>query len=221
MLGDHVSLEDPSLIKQWSKVLRYAPGREVCLFNSQQQEAVYRIQRISKKTVDLEKVTDLESNLPNKDVYLCFSLLKKDKNEWVLQKATELGVSYFVPIISARTEKTGWNEERAEKIVIEAAEQCGRTDIPGIMSPTKLEMMKESFPKGVSLYVAEQSSSKKIINMIHQKEKDPIAILIGPEGGWTDGEKKYFSENDIEAISFSEFTLRAETAAITAVVRLL
>lgn len=216
ILTDEVVVSDRALLHQWSSVLRFDLGREIELFNGK-SAFMYRLSSLSKNEARLEKLHDVNVLKPSRELYLCFSLLKKDKNEWILQKGTELGVSHFVPVISARTEKTGWNEERAEKIVIEAAEQCGRTDVPSIISPTKLKMVQESLPKDVKLYVAEQSNLKPQTSKI----QNPVGILIGPEGGWTDGEKNYFSENDIETVSLSEFTLRAETAAITAVSKLL
>lgn len=213
-LSSNLVIKEKAVLHQWTRVLRFDTGREVELFNGE-SSAIYEIKSLSKSEATLDVVKPTKAMKPTREIYLCFSLLKKDKNEWVLQKGTELGVSYFVPIISARTEKTGWNDERAEKIVVEAAEQCGRTDVPGIMSPAKLEMVKDSLPKNVTLYVAEQGQDASQITA------GKIAILIGPEGGWTDDERAYFKENDIKAVSLSDFTLRAETAAITAVGKLL
>src|SRR5690606_20204102 len=96
---------------------------------------LYKIVQVEKDGVKLELVTEFERKLPERHIYLFFSLLKKDKNEWVLQKCTELGVRNFVPIVADRSEKTGFNLERSEKIVIEAAEQCGRSDIPDVREP--------------------------------------------------------------------------------------
>ncbi len=213
-LSSCLVIKDKAVLHQWTRVLRFDAGREVELFNGE-SSAIYEIKRLSKSEAKLDVIKPTKAMKPKREIYLCFSLLKKDKNEWVLQKGTELGVSYFVPIISSRTEKTGWNDERAEKIVVEAAEQCGRTDVPGIISPTQLKLIRESLPSDVNLYVAEQSTTQ--ISDINYHISQHIAVLIGPEGGWTDDEKVYFDENDIKAVSLSDFTLRAETAAITAV----
>jgi 16S rRNA (uracil1498-N3)-methyltransferase len=153
--------------------------------------------------------------VPKNNIYLCFSLLKKDKNDWVLQKATELGVSHFVPLLCDRTEKSGFNPDRAQKIVIEAVEQCGRSDIPRIHEPITPEKLIDELFEKVDLLVAEQGSPIRTHDpeLIAQK---PQAILIGPEGGWTDEEKQLFADKKLKHLALSEFTLRAETAAITA-----
>ena len=144
-----------------------------------------------------------------------FSLLKKDKNDWVLQKCTELGVSHFILIISERTEKTGFDVERAEKIVIEASEQCGRSDIPCIREPITVEKVIDELSGKVELLVAEQSSLSHS-SSINPQTSRPMGVLVGPEGGWTDSEEQLFTDKGLKHLALSDFTLRAETACITA-----
>lgn len=207
-------LKDSALYHQWTKVLRFEVGREVALFNNQRSERLYRILNFGDNAVHLELVTEMEPKLPKKELYLCFSLLKKDKNDWVLQKCTELGVSHFVPIISDRTEKTGFDIERAEKIVIEASEQCGRTDIPRVREPITLEAVINELQEKSDLFVAEQGSPQLSNN--NYQISQPKAVLIGPEGGWTTLEKQLFTDKGLKHLALSEFTLRAETACVTA-----
>jgi 16S rRNA (uracil1498-N3)-methyltransferase len=207
-------MDDVKLNHQWRRVLRYEVGREVVLFNSEGVERLYRIAKISDTAVRVELVTELEPKLPKNDLYLCFALLKKDKNDWILQKGTELGIRHFVPLLTDRIEKTGFDVERAEKIVIEAAEQCERADIPRVREPIRVETAIDELKDKVELYVAEQSPLKS--NVENLTSKNAIGILIGPEGGWSDSEKQLFKDREIKNVSFSEFTLRAETAAITA-----
>ncbi len=202
--------DEPKLFHQWTRVLRYQVGRELVLFNSAREERLYKIEKIGNDAVHLKLITELVPKLPKKELYLCFSVLKKDKNDWVLQKATELGVSHFVPLICDRTEKTGFDSERAEKIVIEAAEQCERTDIPRIREPLTPQTLIKELEGKVIIYVAEKS--EKSIS----KNFEKAAILIGPEGGWSDGEKSFFKSKNLAHFSLSEFTLRAETAAVAA-----
>lgn len=208
-------IKDVGQYHQWTKVLRYDKGREVVLFNSSQNERMYRIEQIGEGAVKLEMITQLEPSLPKTEVYLCFAMLKKDKNDWVLQKATELGVSHFVPLLTERTEKTGWNQERAEKIVVEAAEQCGRTDIPRLREPITPQKIIEELRNKAEIFIAEQGSSLDIKSQIPNIQNG-AAILIGPEGGWSDAEKELFKEAEIKHLALSEFTLRAETACIAA-----
>ncbi len=208
-------LQDGGLYHQWTKVLRFEVGREIVLFNDQSQERLYRIEKFGDNAIHLELITEMESKTPNKEIYLCFSLLKKDKNDWVLQKCTELGVSHFIPLISERTEKTGFDVERAEKIVIEATEQCGRADIPRIREPISVEKLIDELSGKVELLVAEQSSLSHS-SSINPQSSRPMGVLVGPEGGWTDKEKQLFTDKGLKHLALSEFTLRAETACITA-----
>jgi 16S rRNA (uracil1498-N3)-methyltransferase len=209
-------MKDSGLYHQWTRVLRFHVGRELVLFNQNRVERLYRIQQIGNDAVHLGLITEMHPKMPEKDIYLCFSLLKKDKNDWVLQKGTELGIRHFVPLICERTEKTGFSVERAQKIVIEAAEQCGRTDIPRVREPiTPLSIIEELSGK-VRLFIAEQGSPNETRNIHNDKEKGSLGVFIGPEGGWTDAEKELFVEHTINHLSLSDFTLRAETAAVTA-----
>ena len=208
-------LQDGGLYHQWTKVLRFEVGREIVLFNDQSQERLYRIAKFGDNAIHLELITEMESKTPNKEIYLCFSLLKKDKNDWVLQKCTELGVSHFIPIISERTEKTGFDVERAEKIVIEASEQCGRSDIPRIREPITVEKVIDELSGKVELLVAEQSSLSHS-SSINPQSSRPMGVLVGPEGGWTDSEKQLFTDKGLKHLALSDFTLRAETACIVA-----
>lgn len=207
-------MKDAGIFHQWIRVLRYEVGREVVLFNPEQKEKLYRITKIGDNAIQVELITELVPKYPSTEVYLCFSLLKKDKNEWVLQKGTELGVSHFVPLVCDRTEKTGFDAERAVKIVTEAAEQCGRADIPRVREPIRLETAINELQDKTDLYVAEQGSSQALSTQAETIQ--PRAILVGPEGGWTEAEKQLFVDKNLKHLALSEFTLRAETAAITA-----
>lgn len=203
-------LHDTKLLQQWLKVFRFREGQEVILFNDT-TERIYRITRIeSALSVHVELVTELERLLPEKHVYLLWSLLKKDKNEWVVQKATELGVRNLVPLIAERSEKLSFDVARAQKIAIEAAEQCGRADIPDIREPVLLEAALREY-KTLTLYVAEKSATPN--NPIIP---DTFGVLIGPEGGWSETEIRLFAQYDIHSVSLSRFVLRAETAAVAA-----
>lgn len=123
-------LHDEELLWQWNRVLRFSAGQNVVLFDGVTTDRLYEIVEISKTEAHLKLKTELEQNLPKIHIYLLWSLLKKDNNEHILQKCTELGVSNFVPIISERTIRTNFNIDRAKKIIVEASEQCGRSDIP-------------------------------------------------------------------------------------------
>lgn len=211
-------LHDERLRNQWTRVLRYREGDQVVLFDGVAAERLYKLARIEPDAVQLELITEFERTLPDRHVYLFFSLLKKDKNDWVLQKCTELGVRNFVPILADRSEKTGFNLERAGKIVIEAAEQCGRSDIPQVREPLALDTALADYKGKVDLFVADETLST--INYQTSTIKNPIGIFIGPEGGWTEAELKLFAQAGAGHFHLGSLTLRAETAAVAAATKL-
>lgn len=216
-LGHELWLNDKEIAHQLIKVFRARPGYELILFNDQ-EERLYKIIEIGNDlAVKLSLVTDMVRKLPKKEVYLIWSVLKKDKNDWIMQKATELGVHKFVPIIAARSEKTDINIERAQKIIIEAAEQCGRGDIPDIREPLILHEALEEY-QDLPLFICEQNAENSQTN---PADLDRVGVLIGPEGGWTDTEKQDFANRGFPHIVLSEFTLRAETATIVAISKIM
>lgn len=209
-------IHDDALRNQWLKVFRYREGAEVILFDGESTERLYRLVQIEQDGVKLQLVTEFERKLPDHHVYLFFSLLKKDKNEWILQKCTELGVRNFVPVIAERSEKTGFNIERAEKIVIEAAEQCGRSDIPHVREPIGIESLIREYKEKVKILICDEREEQSASDT-----PGPVGVLIGPEGGWTEQELTTFKEANFDSLHLGKMTLRAETAAVTASAKLL
>lgn len=210
-------LHDAAVLSQWNKVLRFRSGAEVVLFDGIANERLYTIAELSKTEAHLRLVTEFKRQLPRREVYLFWAVLKRDKNDWVLQKATELGVSNFVPLLTERSEKENINLERAQKIVIEAAEQCGRSDIPAIREPVLLSTVLSEFKEKLPLYICEQAAEDTRASEL----PDALGVLIGPEGGWSDHEKQLFTKAKLRHLKLHDFTLRAETAAVTAISSLL
>lgn len=208
-------LHDSALLWQWSKVLRFQEGQELILFDGVQTDRLYRLEALKKTEAHLAMVTELDRNLPGRHVYLFWSLLKKDNNEHIIQKATELGVSNFVPLITDRTIKKDFNIERARRIAQEASEQCGRSNIPHVREPVHLQKALDEYKGKLQLFICHQGSERT------EQLQDKIGLVIGPEGGWSDSELAYFAESDFSHIALSQFTLRAETAAIIAASKVL
>ena len=207
-------LHDERLVWQWRKVLRMQVGQELVLFDGHRSDRLYRLAEINEREAHVQFVTDMERQTPNAEVYLLWSLLKKDKNDWVLQKATELGVSHLWPLLADRSEKTGYDVERARRIVIEAAEQCGRSDIPALREPLTPQAACSELAGKVVLYICEQGSTDVT------QTPGAIGALIGPEGGWSDAEKELFADSSVPHIGLGQFTLRGETAAVVATAKL-
>jgi 16S rRNA (uracil1498-N3)-methyltransferase len=139
---------------------------------------------------------------------LAVSLIKKDNFEWVIQKGTELGVSEFIPLISERSEKKNLNMERAQKILVEAVEQSGRSEMPQIKEPVSLEDFLSTETREI---VAFHTDGK---NLADVSGKDELVACIGPEGGWSEKEMKMFEEKGAMIAKINTPVLRAETAAV-------
>lgn len=212
-------LHDERLVHQWRNVLRFTAGQQVILFDGRESERLYNITEITDREAHLQLVTDYVRKTPSKEIYLFWSLLKKDKNDWVLQKCTELGVSHFIPLLADRSEKTIFNAERAQKIVIEASEQCGRSDIPAIREPMTIETALNDYKDKTKLFICEQSEDLKIENWKLEIDRS-AGVFVGPEGGWSDKEKQLFAESKIAHLNLHDFTLRAETACVAAITKL-
>lgn len=216
-LGEEVVIEDVSLIKQWVKVFRYALNDFVILFNGDGNDTTYSLHIIENKRCVLVKESSDASYIPSQKITLFLSLIKKDNFELVAEKATELSVTTIVPILSERSEKKSLNEERLIRIVIEAAEQCGRGDIPHIGKIQKLSDVLATFPNNSSAFLM-QMDGKPLheVKITSITPNEPISFFIGPEGGWSNAEEELFKEHDITSISLGRTVLRAETAAIAA-----
>jgi 16S rRNA (uracil1498-N3)-methyltransferase len=147
---------------------------------------------------------------PAREVYLFSSLIKKDKYEWVLEKCTELGVTHFVPVLSARTEKKDFNQERGKKIIKEAAEQSGKSKLPNLSEPRPLDKALEEFSgiANVALHLGGET-----FKTIDPQSYD-IGIWIGPEGGWSDAEIELFRQHSVPIATLGPQILRSETAAV-------
>lgn len=211
-------LRDEAILWQWLRVLRFREGQEVVLFDGSRVDRLYRITEINKTEVHLEMMTELERKVPKHHVYLFWSLLKKDNNDLILQKCTELGVSNFVPLLTERSIRDNFNIERANKIVREASEQCGRSNIPLVREPISLTAAFKEYQNNVELFICQQGHDIPNPQLAaHQK----YGLFIGPEGGWSEAEKHMFTESKLKHIHINDFTLRAETAAIVAASKLL
>lgn len=212
-LGEKVVIENKELFNQISHVFRAKIGYTCIFFDGKNSvDYVYELVDMDKKSLSFiqkEKVLK-EQNISNAEKVLCLALIKKDNFEEVAQKAVEIGVSKIIPILSERSEKKLLNKERLEKILIEAAEQSGRNDIPEILDIKKIEDVIKTPAKHVvfDTVVAEKSE--------RDMEKSPVFAWVGPEGGWTDEEKEIFKSSNAQFVHLDTYTLRATTAGVLA-----
>jgi 16S rRNA (uracil1498-N3)-methyltransferase len=150
------------------------------------------------------------------DLWLCPALLKKDRFDLVLEKATELGVRSIRPLITRRCVADKLNLERARAIVTEAAEQCARTTLPELSEPVRLDALLTAWPGDRALFFADELGGEPATTAF-AAQAEPAALLIGPEGGFDDSERAAVSAHPAaRPISLGPRILRGETAAIAA-----
>ncbi len=228
--SDRVVIEDVALIHQWRDVFRYTVGGQVLVFDDSKSEYLAMIEEIGERKATLvlleKRSAEKKNTKKEKGIWLIAAMLKGDNFDWVVEKTTELGVSYIVPCITERTVKTGVNLDRLKKIATEAAEQSGRTDVPVVSDITRLQNAISNFKTSTNGFVFVCNEGGKKIKDIHKEiakakakkiNVGSIAILIGPEGGWSPSEIKFFKESKFSFVSLGKNGLRAETAAVVRV----
>lgn len=199
-----------------SKVMRVRDGDAVILCDNVTGEWATRVGKVDKRRVDLTVVEKLRAREEVPDFWLCPALLKKDRFDLVLEKATELGVAEIHPILMRRCVADKLNRERANTITTEAAEQCARTALPELREPAKLDALLHDWPDDRILYFADEMGGEPAGDAF-ATSSGPAAMLIGPEGGFDDSERELLrSHRHVKPISLGPRILRGETAAIAA-----
>jgi 16S rRNA (uracil1498-N3)-methyltransferase len=200
-----------------AKVMRAGEGDAVVLCDDLTGEWAARVASVGKREVVLEPAEKLRERGQVPDVWLCPALLKKDRFDLVLEKATELGVRAIHPVITRRCVADKLNLERARAIVTEAAEQCARTALPELREPVKLDALLADWPEDRTLFFADELGGEPASSAF-AAHGGPTALLIGPEGGSDDAERAAIRAHPAaRAISLGPRILRGETAAIAAV----
>tara|TARA_B100001564_G_scaffold107431_1_gene89009 strand:- start:165 stop:866 length:702 start_codon:yes stop_codon:yes gene_type:complete len=205
---------DKSQSHYLTKVMRVKENDVFSLFNKD-GEWQAKILGITKGIVIFETTKQLRQKKNIKDLWLAFSPIKSNYQNFMIQKATELGVTKFLPIIFDRTVVREINKERLEKIVIEASEQSNRINVPLIESAQKLDnFLKMS---SMDLIFTDLNSDNKKIDRSKLTDK-PICIIIGPEGDFSETEReKILSFKGVQAVKINENILRSETAVISTI----
>jgi 16S rRNA (uracil1498-N3)-methyltransferase len=195
-----------------ANVLRLTTGAQVKLFDDETGEWLAEIVEAGRKRVTLAVTRHLRPREPVPDVWLLFAPIKRGRIDWLIEKATELGAARLVPVITQRTIVDRLNLDRLRAHAIEAAEQCERTALPGLAEPQKLDRLLDAWPGGRTLFFADEAGGEPFASA-----PGPAAILIGPEGGFTDAERAAVRAlPQARAVSLGPRILRADTAAIAA-----
>ena len=210
-----VSLQlDAGQANYLGNVLRLGAGANLLVFDGSSGEWLARIAEAGKKrmTLVVEGKTREPESIP--DVWLAFAPVKRAQTDWLVEKATELGVARLLPVLTRRTVAERVRLERLESIAIEAAEQCGRTLLPAIDEPVALKQLLGDRETARTLYFADERGGEPAIEAF---KPGPALIVVGPEGGFTDEERESVraARNSV-AISLGPRILRAETAALAA-----
>lgn len=196
-------------------VMRMKAGDPILLFDNISGEWLAVVAHAAKRalTLRIERQTKAIERVP--DLWLCFAPVKKARLDWIIEKATELGVARLQPVITERTIVERVKRERLEAQIVEACEQCGRTALPTLAEPIKLPQLLKDWPAGRALLFADEAGGVPLASV---DAPAPAAILTGPEGGFTARERELLTGHPaVRRIALGPRILRAETAAIAAV----
>ena len=194
------------------KVMRIKENEVFSLFNSSGEWEV-KILKISKSIVEFNVTKQLRQKENFKELWLAFSPIKSNYFNFMIQKATELGVTKFLPIIFDRTIVRKINKERLEKVIIEAAEQSNRINVPVIEQP---QYLKSFLKNDMDLIFTDLNASNKKIDQ-KMITANPTCVIIGPEGDFSEQERQEILEfKGVQPIKINENILRSETAVISA-----
>ncbi|WP_305095527.1 16S rRNA (uracil(1498)-N(3))-methyltransferase [Croceibacterium aestuarii] len=199
-----------------AKVMRVSEGDAVVLCDDATGEWAARVLSAGKREVVLDPVERLRPREEVPDFWLCPALLKKDRFDLVLEKATELGVRAIRPVVTRRCVADKLNLDRACAHVVEAAEQCARTALPHVDAPVSLDALLRDWPAGRALFFADELGGKPAATAF-AAHAGPAAIVTGPEGGFDDAERDAIRAHPAAIpVSLGPRILRGETAAIAA-----
>ena len=197
-----------------SKVMRVKVNEVFSLFNSS-GEWEAKILNISKNIVEFNVRKQLRKKENIKELWLAFSPIKSNYFNFMIQKATELGVTRFIPIIFDRTIVRKINKERLEKIIIEATEQSNRINIPTLEKPQNLKNFLSNNSKKIDLVVTDLNTTNKKFEVSKEANK-PLCAIVGPEADFSEKERELILNfKDIKQININQNILRAETATIS------
>jgi 16S rRNA (uracil1498-N3)-methyltransferase len=209
--GATLTLEGPPA-NYLVNVLRLGPGAGVKLFDDRTGEWLAEIVEAGRRRVALAVGEHLRKREAVPDLWLLFAPIKRGRIDWLVEKATELGVARLVPVLTSRTIVDRLNLERLRAHIVEAAEQCERTTLTALDEPRKLEALLAGWPADRRLYFADEAGGAPL-----QAGLGPAGILIGPEGGFTEEERVALRAlPQAHPVSLGPRILRADTAALAA-----
>ena len=199
-----------------NKVMRIKVNETFSLFNSS-GEWEAKIKNISKNIVEFNITKHLRQKENLKEIWLAFSPIKSNYLNFMIQKATELGVTKFLPIIFDRTVVRKINKDRLEKIIIEASEQSNRINISSIENAQNLKKFLYKYKDKIELIFTDLNTQNIKLD-VKKLSKKPICLIIGPEGDFSENERKeILSFDGVKPLKINKNILRSETAAVSSI----
>ena len=220
-----LSLEDPVKLENKQvhyliNVMRKKIDDSILVFNSVNGEYLAKISEIYKKTIIIDIIKKIRDVKIENDIWLLFAPVKKSPTEYIVQKATELGVSKIIPVITERTITKNLNLKRMQDIAIESSEQCERITIPEVCAIKKLKDLIPNWDNDRIIFFCDETiRNNDVVKIDFQNlsTKSFGAILVGPEGGFSTNETNYLREKKfIRPIDLGPRILRSDTAVIAA-----
>lgn len=201
-----------------ARVLRLAPGARVSVFNGRDGEWAGRIDDLTKSRGSLIPESLTRAQTPGPDIWLAFAPVKKSQTDFIVQKATELGVSRLIPLITERTQAERVKTDRLRATAVEAAEQSERLDVPDVAEPVRLEgLLTDWPPERVCCVCAEAGEATPLAAVAAAGIGAPAGFVTGPEGGFSAAELDFMRRaTQVHPVGLGPRILRAETAALAA-----
>lgn len=197
-----------------SGVMRQKPGNEILLFNGQDGEWLARISEVGKRGGVLEPLSQTGPQRNPPDLWLLFAPIKKARTDFIVEKAAEMGASRILPVQTDFTNSERIRQDRLQAHAVEAAEQCGGTYVPGVDDLVPLSRLLDGWDTSRRILWADEAIAGPA-QTLAELPKGPWAILIGPEGGFSDSERARLAEAPyVSRISLGPRILRADTAAV-------
>lgn len=208
----------PAQANYLNNVLRLGPGAEILIFDGLNGEWLAAIVEARKGRCRLNVLKQVRPQIEGPDIDYLFAPLKRGRLDYMVQKATELGVAALRPVMTRRTVASRVNLERMRSNAIEAAEQCGILRVPKITQPERLDAVLAGWdPKRLLIYCDEAAPVGSPIAALSDVDAGPLAVLCGPEGGFDEDERDQLSRQSfVRPISLGPRVMRADTAAVAA-----
>jgi 16S rRNA (uracil1498-N3)-methyltransferase len=211
----------PEQANYLGNVLRMQPGDGVLLFNGRDGEWRAKIGVRAKRSMTLVVEDEARPQEGGPDIDYLFAPLKRSRLDYMVQKATEMGVARLRPVITRRTNAERVNTERLRANAIEAAEQCGILRVPAVAEPEKLSSLLAAWPQDRLLVFCDEDAEVQdpvaALTAWKCSPPRPVALLIGPEGGFDPAEREALcARSPVLRLSLGPRILRADTAAVAA-----